>query len=92
VVRVALSGEAWLCSQYLLASFVMLSIIVWLFSDGEPEGAWVMLGVLVVGYAALGLSGRHADTEVNGKASSSRVDYAAGYAGGCIHRRCSEWS
>ncbi len=44
----------WFVTTAVMASLVMLGIVVWLFVDGEPEGAWAMLLVLVIGYATLG--------------------------------------
>ncbi len=38
------------------ASLVMVAIMVWLFANDEPQGATVMLIVLVVGYTAMGLA------------------------------------
>ncbi len=44
----------WFVTTAVMASLVMLGIVVWLFVGGEPEGAWAMLLVLVIGYATLG--------------------------------------
>ncbi len=38
------------------ASLVMVAIMVWLFANDEPQGATVILIVLVVGYTAMGLA------------------------------------
>ncbi len=38
------------------ASLVMVAIMVWLFANDEPQGATVMLIVLIVGYTVLGLA------------------------------------
>ncbi len=43
----------WFVITAVVASLVMLGMIVWLFSNGESEGAWVMLVALVAGYLAL---------------------------------------
>ncbi len=35
------------------ASVVMIGGVVWLFLNGEPRGAWTMVVILVLGYAAM---------------------------------------
>ncbi len=39
-----------------IASLVMLGGVVWLFANGEERGAWTVLVVLVIGYAAMGFA------------------------------------
>jgi hypothetical protein len=43
------------------ASLVMAGGAAWLFTNGEPRGAWTLVVVLVLGYAAMGSAWAYAN-------------------------------
>jgi hypothetical protein len=44
-----------------IASIVLVGGAVWLFSNGEPQGAWVIVIILILGYAAMGAAKAYAN-------------------------------
>jgi polyferredoxin len=45
----------------IIASIVMAGGAAWLFANGEPRGAWTVVVVLVLGYAAMGSAWAYAN-------------------------------